>query len=245
MNKPDILIIDIETTPHLSYTWGKYDQNVIAFKEYSGLLSISGKWLDDAATFFAGLNRNSEKGLLDILWRHFDKADAVIAHNGNAFDIPRVMALFAKHGMKPPSPFKHIDTKLMAKKHFSFPSNSLNDLADYLKIGRKKETGGFDLWLKCMEGDPKAWKTMLEYNVNDVLLLEKVYLRLLPFVTNHPNMGLFYGKEVCTNCGNDKMQSRGTVTTLTGTYTRLMCKKCGHWQRTAKKTEKVTTLRNI
>ena len=45
-----ILLFDIETTPHTSYTWGKYDQNVIAFKEYGDLLCYSYKWLGEESS---------------------------------------------------------------------------------------------------------------------------------------------------------------------------------------------------
>ena len=44
MQKAKVLLIDIETVPHKVYTWGKYDQNVIAFIEYSSLLSVAWKW---------------------------------------------------------------------------------------------------------------------------------------------------------------------------------------------------------
>lgn len=241
--KPNIVYLDIETTPHVAQVWGKWDQNVVSFIQYSELLSYSAKFSSGTITTF-GRNTATEKELVRCLWIIFDKADAIIAHNGNAFDIPRIMALFAKYKMKPPSPFKQIDTKSMAKK-FSFPSNSLNDLADYLGIGRKKETGGIDLWNRCIAGDKAAWKTMLEYNENDVLLLEKVYLRLLPFSNAHLNLGIFYGKEVCIRCAYNKLQSRGIYRNQSGEYTRLYCPKCSKWQRTTKKIEKVKTLRNI
>lgn len=239
MNKPKILIYDIETTPHLSYTWGKYDQNVIAFKDYSKILSVAYKWHGEKKVHSSNGN---EKSLVTLLWVLFNEADAVVAHNGNAFDTKRCYAYFSKFNMKPPAPFRQIDTKLIAKKHFSFPSNSLNDLADYLGIGRKKETGGFELWLKCMQGDKKAWKTMLEYNENDVVLLEKVYLRLLPYITE--NLRLYAG-EVCPTCGSDSLISRGEVRTISAIFQRVQCKSCGHWARLAKRKETINTLRNI
>lgn len=240
MEKVKTLLIDIETVPHKVYTWGKYDQNVIAFIEYSSLLSVAWKWLDEKKVY--SLKRGSnDVSLVNQIWALFDKADIVVAHNGNAFDVKRCMAAFSRYGLKPPSPFKQVDTKLVAKKHFSFPSNSLNDIADFLKIGRKKETGGFDLWLKCMDGDKKAWKTMLEYNENDVVLLEKIYLRLLPYITEHPNLGMLLG-EACSKCGSNKLQARGFSMTQTGKYQRYQCQSCSGWGRGRKRIEKIQTL---
>ena len=34
---------------------------------------------------------------------------------------------------------------------------------------------------KCLEDDAETWKHELEYNIQDVLLLEQVYLKLRPF----------------------------------------------------------------
>lgn len=244
MNKPKKLLIDIETVPHKVYTWGKYDQDVIAFIEYSSLLSVAWKWADEKKVYSMKRNGSSDRGLVKKIWNLFDEADIIIAHNGVAFDTKRCMAAFSRYGMKPPSPFKQVDTKLVAKKHFSFPSNSLNDIADFLGIGRKKETGGFDLWLKCMAGDRKAWKTMLEYNENDVILLEKIYLRLLPYITEHPNLGMLLG-EVCPKCGSNKLQARGVAVTLTGEFQRFQCQNCGGWGRFLKRERAIKTLRSI
>ncbi len=44
-----------------------------------------------------------------------------------------------------------------------------------------------------MNKDPAAWKVMEKYNKQDVLLLEKVYDRLLPWIKSHPNHHLFNG----------------------------------------------------
>lgn len=240
MNK--VLLFDIETVPHKVYTWGKYDQNVIAFIEYSSLLSVAWKWLGENKVYSMKRVGTNDKSLVKAIWNLMNEADATISHNGNAFDTKRCYAAFVRHGLKPPTPARQIDTKLIAKKHFSFPSNSLNDLADFLGIGRKKETGGFDLWLKCMEGDAKAWKIMLDYNENDVVLLEKVYLRLRPFITE--NLRIFEG-EVCPRCGSDKLQSRGLARTLTASYKRVQCMTCGSWSRFAAKVETIKTLRSI
>ena len=45
---------------------------------------------------------------------------------------------------------------------------------------------------------------MFEYNKHDVEILEAVYLKLLPWIHNHPNIANYikeYGC-VCSNCGS-------------------------------------------
>src|SRR3546814_19410442 len=56
--------------------------------------------------------------------------------------------------------YKTVDTCLVARKEFGFPSNSLEYLTTVLKTKHKKlthaEYPGFELWLACMRGDEKA-----------------------------------------------------------------------------------------
>jgi len=134
------------------------------------------------------------------------KADIVIAHNGIAFDTRKIQARMLFHGLNPPSPYREVDTLKIARKHFSFTSNRLDDLCQTLGIGRKLATGGFDTWLGCMRGDPKAWAKMTRYNKRDVKLLVALYKKLLPWTTVHPNLATISGAagEMCPKCGSNK-----------------------------------------
>jgi hypothetical protein len=44
---PRVLLYDIETFPNEAYVWGKYDQNVIAFKKEWEMASFAYKWLGE------------------------------------------------------------------------------------------------------------------------------------------------------------------------------------------------------
>jgi hypothetical protein len=85
-----------------------------------------------------------------------------------------------------------------------------------------------------MNKDPDAWKVMEKYNKQDVILLEKVYERLLPWLgRNHPNRNL-YNSTGCPTCGNAKLQKRGFSYTTTGTFQRFQCTHCGTWSKATK-----------
>lgn len=238
--KAKILLFDIETSPNLSYVWGKWEQNVLSVKEHWYLISFCAKWLDKKQIMDYSLpdysvykkDRTNDKKLVQDLWELFNEADVIIAHNGDEFDIKKANALFVKHGLRPPSPYKTVDTKKVAKRYFKFDSNSLDDLGNYLGLGRKLKHTGFDLWLGCMAGEQKSWETMVRYNKGDVELLERVYLKLLPWVTNHPNLNLLHGTlQSCPNCGSDHLHGRGFATTRTAKYQRFQCQDCGSWHR--------------
>lgn len=236
--QPKILLFDIETAPNLAWVWGKYEQDVIEFEREWYILCYAYKWLGEKRTYTVGLpefktykkDREDDKELVTSLWKLFDEADVIIAHNGNSFDIKKANARFLEHGLCPPSSYQQIDTKLVAKRYFKFDSNKLDDLGRHLKAGQKLSTGGFALWKGCMNGDIKAWQKMLKYNKQDVVLLEEVYLKLRGWMTNHPNLNVLK-KTVfnCPICGSVNVNKQGTRATKTGLMQRFHCRDCGGW----------------
>lgn len=163
-------------------------------------------------------------------------ADAVIAHNGLRFDFKWANREFIFHGLTPPSPYKPIDTLSIAKAKFNFNSNKLDDLGDYLGVGRKMKHEGFGLWKKCMAGDKRAFKKMVAYNKQDIILLESVYLKLRAW-GSHPllNFGI-----ICPTCGSKNVIKRGFIRVVGGRKQRYQC-ECGRWLLSNKK-EKVKNL---
>lgn len=229
MREPRILFFDIETAPSLGWVWGKWQQDVIQFEKYWFILSVSWKWLGDNNVYFLHSDGENDYQVVEKLWELLDEADVVVAHNGDDFDIKRANARFVAYNCKPPAPYKTIDTLKVAKKHFKFESNSLNDLARYLEIGEKAPTVGFKLWQGCIQNDPDSWKQMEVYNRQDVLLLEKLYLRLRPWMASHPNLNLFSGSVGCPNCSSTHVQRRGFSYARVQIRQRFNCQACGAW----------------
>jgi hypothetical protein len=240
MMRPKILLLDLETAPNLGWFWDMWETNPIGIKVNWHLLSFSHKWLGEkkihthALPDFEGYKKNpdDDKQLVQALWLLMDEADIIIAHNADKFDIKKSNARFIFHKLKPPSPYKTIDTLKVARKHFKFDSNRLNDLGKYLGVGSKLPHTGAHLWLGCMAGDKKAWAVMRKYNEKDIELLEEVYLELRPWMTNHPNLNVY--DEVagaCPSCQSKKIEKRGFSVTILGKKQRYHClsPKCGAW----------------
>jgi DNA polymerase elongation subunit (family B) len=250
--KPKILIFDIETAPNLSYTWGIWEQNVIKVVRPWYILAFSAKWLRGTQTT-KGLidytnyrkNRESDEAIVKEIWKLFNEADIVVAHNGDAFDIKKCSARFTFHGLTPPSPYQTVDTLKIARRTFAFDSNKLDEIGKLLKIGEKLKHEGFALWERCMAGDKKAWRKMKRYNGQDVRLLEDVYLTFLPWMKSHPNLGNFAEKPVCPKCGSNKTQFRGVQRLSTGSYRRIQCNNCHGWSRENKPISKTNTIKSI
>lgn len=250
MSEPRIAFLDIETFPNIGYVWGKYDQNVIKYTQQSCVASFVWKWanndkiisrsLPDYVGYVAG--SYDDELLVADLWKLLDEADIVVAHNGDSFDVKVIVGRFLIHGMRPPSPFKTVDTKTVVKGIARYNSNSLDDLCGQF-FGVHKIKTDFDLWEGCIKGDAKCWAKMIEYNRKDVLLLERVYYKLLPFAKIHPNL-TFWTRGACPKCGSKNIQYRGVAHAIVNTYQRFQCNDCGSWGRVLKadKGAKVTTV---
>jgi len=252
-NGPKILLYDIESAPAVTYLWS-LRQKYIPIEMLSENIFImcwAAKWLHEDKIITQSLpmhktaykkDKKDDRRILEPLWDLLDEADMVVAHNAKGFDVPMVKGRFLLHGMHPPSPVKIIDTLQIARREFRFISNNefrfisnkLDWIAQYLQMGNKNTTD-FELWLKCMNGEKAAWDYMVKYNIQDVALLEKVYLKLRPWDTRHPNIGLYVNENspMCTVCGSVNLRQKGYEYTLVGMYKRWKClnPECGHNNR--------------
>ena len=233
---PKVLFFDLETAPSVGYYFEKFKEgNIVSTKNDWYILCFSYKWLGEKKVYSHALidhkfnpAKPDDWPIIEKLWLLFNEADVICAHNGDSFDIKKSNTRFAIHGLKPPSPYKQMDTKKIAKKYFGFESNKLDELCRQLNLGRKIHTGGFDLWLECMAGKKEAWKKMVEYNKQDVLLLEQVYLRLRGWHKTHPNISFFTrnGGE-CTVCRSRNIKRDGIEYYAGGVAQRYQCNNCG------------------
>lgn len=231
------LLLDVETAPNRAWVWGLWDQNIsLSQLEVSSyILCWSAKWLGEKNLQFRSIRYpGGELRMLRDVHGLLDLADVVIHYNGMKFDIPVLGKEFVKHKLGPPSPYKQVDLMRVCKRAFRFESNKLAYVAQALGLVAKVPNEGFSLWVKCMAGDPKAWKQMEKYNRGDVILLEQLYKRLLPWIEKHPSHSAFKDVPCCPKCGSDTLQSRGTVLTSTLRYPRYRCQACAGWSRGTK-----------
>jgi hypothetical protein len=232
-----VLYFDIEHAPTRGWVWRNYESNLIETDKDWYLLSFAYKWAHEkkvhtvALPDFEGYDKDKEcdKHLAIELWKLFDAADVLIAHNGDKFDIRKANARFLTHGLRPPSPAKSIDTLKLARRHFAFSSNRLDDLGNYLGCGRKLAHTGKHLWFSCMAGDPKAFALLRRYNAQDVRLLERVYEKLKPWDQKHPNLTAWGEGVGCPVCESTNFQRRGVMVKVSAKRQRLHCQDCGHW----------------
>lgn len=239
------LLVDIETAPNTAHVWGLFKQNISISQimDSSYVMCWSAKWYGENDIYFDSVNKSSPTRMLKRIHKLLDEADAVIHYNGSRFDIPTLNKEFLIYNINPPATYKQIDLLQVAKNQFRFPSNKLDYVAQALGLGSKHKHAGHELWVKCMAGDKEAWRIMEQYNKQDVVLLEKVYDKMLPWIKNHPNVALYDESDdlVCTNCGSKHLKRRGYSYTSVGKYQRYVCEDCGTWMR-GRKSEYLTKL---
>jgi DNA polymerase elongation subunit (family B) len=231
-----ILLLDIETAPNLAHVWGLWDQNIgiNQLVDAGYTMCWSAKWLGSNEVMFESIHNNVPEEMLRKIHILLDQADAVIHYIGSKFDIPTLNKEFLLYGLAPPAPYKQIDLLKVARNTFKFPSNKLDYVAKALKLGQKTKHIGHELWIGCMNHHAKAWEQMEEYNKQDVILLEKIYYKLLPWIKGHANQSIYAQKQVCPNCGGSHYHKRGFAYTNSCKYQRYQCLNCGGWFRDTK-----------
>lgn len=234
-----MLALDLETSPNLADVWGLFNQNVglNQLRESTRVICFGAKWFDTDKYVFRSEHHHGREEMIQALWDLLNEADVVVTWNGRSFDEKHANREFVENGLGPPSPYKSLDLMQVVKRKFRFPSNKLQYVSTALGLEGKVQTGGHELWVKCMAGDNKAWNTMRRYQKQDVDLLPELYDKLRPWITNLPAVALYNPEldtESCPTCGSTDRQKRGYQYTATARFQKYYCKGCTGWYRSGK-----------
>lgn len=243
--KPRIILWDIETSHNVVAVFRLLNFEMISpenllteraiicasWKELGASAVHSVSVLDDPKLY--AKDPHNDRYVCQKLHEMMADADVLVAHNGNSYDTKFTETRMLANGLPPLPPIPQLDTLELAKKRFLFNSNKLDYLGRLLNVGRKKPTTT-GLWLRILQGEQKAIREMLAYNKQDVLLLERVFKKLQPYMSNHVHRQLFGGSGECPRCGSTRVQARGLHRATTRTYQRYCCQSCGGWFRELK-----------
>lgn len=240
--RPKILLFDIESSFNQVLTFGLIKQFIpidnITTERH--LYSVAYKWygekkihtisiLDDPKRFKKDIH--DDFYVVSEFRKVIEQADCQVGHNADNFDVKMLNARFAFHGLAPLPKMKSFDTYKLSKRYFRFNSNKLDYLAQHL-CGIKKLDNPKNLWVDCFNGSVKAIKQMVRYNKQDIVILEGVFDKLIPFMKDYSlNMNMFIKGARCPNptCGSTDIEWRGFNYTRVGKYRRAQCKCCGCW----------------
>lgn len=239
--KVKILFLDIETAPILAYIWNigpKVSIGLNQIKSDSYVLSWSAKWNNSSKVMYKDMRNKApgdDKELVKEIYKLMLEADVVCGQNSDRFDIKRLKARFAFHGLPPLPKLNTIDTLKIAKKNFDLTSFKLEYMCKFFNLPHKKRKSrkfiGMDLWTECLKNNKAAWEEMRLYNIDDVRTLEDLYYKLQPYGVGI-DFNLFSKDQRPTcNCGSTDLISQGNRKTKSGIFKRLQCKDCGSWMQ--------------
>ena len=235
-----ILAFDLETSIPKMATFGRRKvflnhQNVL--EEGGKILCFSYAWITAVGASEVQLihmtldeiKAQDDARICAELWELFNQADAIVAHNSSNFDFPVVKTRCMMNGLPPIPTVKVLDTVLMARKGFRFPSNSLAELAAYLGLPAKIDNGGVKTWIDYQAGVQEAIDHMHYYCNHDTALLVQVYLKLRSYghVGSDFNAGLYVqaeeGQQLCTICASPVVDTGRFVYTSVSKFKELRC----------------------
>ena len=228
------MFFDIETSYNViadfACGWNKSIGPHQILKERA-IICICWKWEDeDKVNYLKWDDNQCDKKMLTEFSKEIERADEVIGHNGDKFDLRWLRGRCIIHQLPFPTYVKSLDTLKKVRAAGYFNSNKLDYLGKILLGHGKVDTGGFQLWVDICENKCKeAMHKMILYCKNDVVLLQDVFDKLSPYITHNTHVGVADGGEkyTCKGCGGSNIEFKKNVYTPTGNVQRLVeCRDC-------------------
>ena len=197
------------------------------------LLSYAAQWEGEDTIHYLDQryspNVEDDRQLIEGLHHLLSSADIVVGHNIDSFDLKKFNTRAAKYNLPPLVQFQTHDTLKIARKFFSFSSNSLEYIAKFLNLENRKSSHGKypgdALWEACMNGDIEAWEECKSYNEQDVRVTRELYLYLSKY-DHRINLSSFYMRPTCS-CGSSAFKKHGVRYTKSAIKQRYICLDCG------------------
>lgn len=237
------LFFDIEKSYCIGWFWQPgFKLRITAdqiIKE-SKIICICYKWQhEDKVRVLKWDAEQDDKKVLEEFVHVIGDADEIVAHNGDKYDMKELRTRCIKHGVLVFPKYRTIDTLKKARSLFNFPSNRLDEIGRFLNVGRKIENER-GLWDKvCLENDRRALTDMVNYCMQDVLLLEEIFYAMSPYIDHNTNFAVKLGRDkwACPECASERVELSHTDTTPMGYIKRHMkCNDCRKFFHISNKT---------
>lgn len=192
------------------------------------VICIAYKWANQSNVTVLTWDKNqNDKEALRQFVDEANKADELVAHNGDRFDLPWIRTRCLYHCIPMMPNYKTVDTLAWAKNKFYFNSNRLDYLGKYMGLGGKIKTE-FNLWKRILlDNDKYAMRMMVKYAKRDVQMLQDVHEKLEIYVPHKTHGGVVANRDRWTSPFSDKnsgqnVQKRKTTVTSRGTKQHQM-----------------------
>lgn len=227
-NPHRILIFDIEST------------NLVA--NYGQILVVGFKWYGDAKKTPTILridnyplwkkDRTDDSALAKAFLKVWETADIVISWYGKRFDEPFLRSrLLAANDNKALKPVAHTDLYFTARYKLKLHSNRLQSVQEFLGLSEEKTKLTPRHWARARTGYKDGLDYVAKHCAQDVLVTEQAYERLLPHVSNHPNLQAIVPpadkkERRCPRCASVKLILVGYKPEVIHRWYLYLCRNC-------------------
>jgi len=149
-----------------------------------------GKVYYDTVTKRELFEGDSDRRIVQSIVDEMRKYNIIVGYYSTGFDLPFVRAKALHYGIDFPGfeyngktfvpELYHFDLYYTVKSKLCISRKSLDAACDYLNISGKTPISK-DAWRRAKYGDPEALNTVLEHNVGDVEILEKLHDKMTTF----------------------------------------------------------------
>lgn len=219
-----ICMFDIETT-NLNADFGFM---LCASWKFVGEKEVHTASIFDSPSFID--DPTDDKHVVAQVAQALNSSDVIVGHYSKRFDFPYIQARLLFHGLPTMDPRKpHVDTWHIARYKLKLHSNRLQSITEHLGFEDKTPIKSRE-WIRAMSGDVRAIQYVIDHCEQDVLVLEHVYHKLKPLMTNHPNVNLVGGiTDACPTCGSHLLTKQGWKIARVRRSQQYKCKACGSW----------------
>ena len=228
------LFFDIETSPCIGWFWRPSYQTNLSYDnvyEDAKIICICYKWSGQSKIYSLKWDKkqNDKKMIADFI-KVMNQADEIVGHNADRFDTKWIRTRAMAHNLDMPPDYKSIDTLKQARQLLNLPSNRLDSIGKYFKLGQKLENER-GLWDKvCRFNNQPALNRMIKYCKQDVNLLEQWFDKLNKYIK--PKTHISGVKCDCPECGSKNVGLRSYKISSAGVkYAQLQCKECGKYNK--------------
>lgn len=242
-NKPKILFWDLESSLMHGMFFRIWKENIPfqRIDKHTHLISTSWAFnnqpVQNSVINYEDVKTGNDFDVVVKMVEAVNSADLMVTFNGKRFDTKLLNTRALYWGLPPVKPVKHIDLFEQAKRVFKFPSNSMQNIASYLGLEGKVQTGGTQLWERCAnwsneDNCRKALVEMVTYGDQDIEVTRDVYNHFQGWMKGIPNIATIEKSKSGVDCIKCSHCASTDVTMIdTKTYTSTSCfdlYRCGN-----------------
>lgn len=171
------------------------------------------------------LDTAKDDALMPRIHKILSEADIWVTWYGKGFDAKFLNTRILDAGLPPLPDVPHVDLYWTARSNLALTSNRLANVQEFLQSKTEKTRLTKRIWRRAQAGHVQELKYIIDHCQKDVEVLDQVYVKLRPYVRQHPRVA---GANTCRVCGGPQIGKGLRVTTALGPRQRLQCTSCGH-----------------